>query len=163
WCSARMARCAGAKSRLLSKRSGTPVISATASLIAFWRSGLATSNSRRRTTSSDPASNCLSCPSERSPRWPTASVSTPSWLARSPPDQHARCIDHQGQPLGELGARDQLGMRHEVDQDFVEEIDVIGPQTRGVLEEQVGDAAGSLGPPFRIAISDDLIESGDQR
>ena len=84
-------------------------------------------------------------------------------LTREPADQHPRRIGNQRQPLGEFDARDQLGMRDEVDQDSVEEIDMVGPQMRGVLQEQFGDAARRLGAALGIAVSDDLIEPGDQR
>ncbi len=83
-------------------------------------------------------------------------------LACEVADQLFRRIGDQRHPLGEFGARDQLGMGNEVDQDLVKEIDMVGPQVRGVLKEQVGDPACGLGAEFGIAIPDDLIKPGDQ-
>jgi hypothetical protein len=40
---------------------------------------------------------------------------------------------------------------------------VIALQMRGILEKELGDAARNLGAPFRIAISDELVQSGNQR
>ena len=42
------------------------------------------------------------------------------------------------QPFGEIGPRGDFGVRNEVDQNAVEQIDVIGPQLRGLLHEQLG-------------------------
>src|ERR1700759_2906131 len=53
-------------------------------------------------------------------------------------------------------------MRHEVDQDFVEQVDMGGPQMRGIRDEEIGDAARSLGTALGIAIPDDLVEFGNQ-
>ncbi len=60
----------------------TPSISFIASLISACRSGLATSNRRRRITSIEPASRLFRCSGGRSSRRPIFSVSTPSWPAR---------------------------------------------------------------------------------
>ena len=84
-------------------------------------------------------------------------------LARELPDQRARRIGEQRQPLGKFGARGGFGMRDEVDQESVEQIDMVGPQVRGALKEQLGDPACGLGAALGIAIPDDLIEPGDQR
>ena len=60
-------------------------------------------------------------------------------FARELPDQAARRVGQQRQALGEIGARGKLGMRDEAGQDAVEQIDVIGPEVRGALQEQFGD------------------------
>ena len=54
-------------------------------------------------------------------------------------------------------------VRDEIDQDAVEQIDMIGPEIRGALQEQIGDPPRRLGAALGIAMSDDLIEPGDQR
>ena len=54
-------------------------------------------------------------------------------------------------------------MRNEIDQDPVEQIDVIGPEIRDALQEQLGDPARGLGQAFGIALPDDLIEPGNER
>ena len=59
-------------------------------------------------------------------------------------------------------ARGNFGVRKEIDQDAVEQINVIGSEIRSPLQEQFGDPAGCLGAAFGIAVPDDLIESGDQ-
>jgi hypothetical protein len=53
-------------------------------------------------------------------------------------------------------------MRHETDQNAVEQVDMIGTEICGPLQEQLGDAARGLGAAFGIAMSDDLVEPRDQ-
>ena len=84
-------------------------------------------------------------------------------LARELADQPARRVGEQRQPLGQIGARGDFGMRDEIDQDAVEQIDVIGPEIRRPLQEQFGDPPRGLGAAFGIAVLDDLVEPGDQR
>ena len=64
------------------------------------------------------------------------------------PDQRARRVGEQRQPFGEIGARGQFGMREQIDQDTVEQIDMIGPEIRGPLQKQFGDPPRGLGPAF---------------
>ena len=45
-------------------------------------------------------------------------------------DQAARRVGQQRQPLGQIGARVEFGMRDEAGQDAVEQIDVIGAEIR---------------------------------
>ena len=84
-------------------------------------------------------------------------------LARELPDQSARRVGEDRQPLGQIGARGKFGVRNEAGQNAVEQIDVIGPEIRRALQEQFGDPPRRLGAALGIAISDDLIEPGDQR
>ena len=67
------------------------------------------------------------------------------------------------QPFGQIGARGNLGVRNEIDQDVVEQVDVIGPQIGRPLQEQLADPARGLGAALGIAMPDDFIEPGDQR
>ena len=83
-------------------------------------------------------------------------------LARELPDQSARRIGNERQPLCQLGTRGNFGVRNEVDQGTVEQIDVIGPQSGSRLEVQLGDPARRLGAAIGIAVLDDIIEPGDQ-
>jgi hypothetical protein len=78
-------------------------------------------------------------------------------------DQSARRVGQERQSLGEIDARGKLGMGNEIDQNAVEQIDVIGSVFRGACEEQFGDSPCGFAQAFGIAISDDLIEPGDQR
>jgi hypothetical protein len=54
-------------------------------------------------------------------------------------------------------------MRNQIGQNAVKQLDVIGPEICGAPEEQFGDPARRLGAAPGIAMSDDLIEAGDQR
>ena len=76
------------------------------------------------------------------------------------PDQRARRVDEQRQPLGELGARGEFGMRDEAGQDTVEQIDMIGAETGRTLQEQLADPARGIGAAFGIAASDDFVKPG---
>ena len=67
------------------------------------------------------------------------------------------------QPFGEIGARGEFGMRNKSDQNAVEQIDMIGLEVRGALQEQFGDPARGFGAALGIATSDDVVEPGDQR
>src|SRR6202166_4325914 len=84
-------------------------------------------------------------------------------LARQLPDERARSIGEDGEPLRQNGTRGEFGVRYETDQNAVKQIDVIGPEIRGPHQEQFSDPAGGLGAAFGIAMSDDLIEPRDQR
>ena len=84
-------------------------------------------------------------------------------LARELPDQPARRVDNDRQPLCQLNTRGNFGVRNEVDQGAVKQIDVIGPQSSNRLEVQLGDPARRLGAAIGIAVFDDFIEPGDQR
>ncbi len=84
-------------------------------------------------------------------------------LARELSDQGTRRVAEHGQSFGQIGPRGDFGVRNEIDQNAIEQIDVIGPQTSSSLQEQLGDPARGLGAAFGIAMSDDLIEPGDQR
>ena len=54
-------------------------------------------------------------------------------------------------------------MRDEAGQDAVEQLDVIGAEARGPLQEQFADAARGIGAALRVATSDDIVKSRDQR
>src|SRR5436305_18361 len=84
-------------------------------------------------------------------------------LARELPDQSARRIDNDRQPLCQIDTRANFGVRNEVDQSTVKQIDVIGPQSSSRLQVQLGDPARRLGAAIGIAVFDDVIEAGDQR
>jgi hypothetical protein len=84
-------------------------------------------------------------------------------LARELPDQSARRIGNDRQPLCQLSTRGKFGVGNEVDQGTVEQIDVIGPQSGSLLEVQLGDPPRRLGAAIGIAVLDDFIEPGDQR
>jgi len=84
-------------------------------------------------------------------------------LASELPDQSARRIGNDRQSLCQLSTRGYFGVRNEVDQGTVEQIDVIGPQSGNLLELQLGDPARRLGAAIGIAVFDDFIEPGDQR
>ena len=51
------------------------------------------------------------------------------------PDQPARRVDEQRQPLGELGPRGKIGMGDQAAQYAVEQIDVIGAEIGSPLQE----------------------------
>ena len=70
-------------------------------------------------------------------------------LARELADQTARRVGEQRQALGEIGARGEFGMRDETGQDAVEQIDMIGAETRRTLQEQLADPARGIGAAFR--------------
>ena len=84
-------------------------------------------------------------------------------LARELPDQSARRIDNDRQPLCQIDTQANFGVRNKVDQSTVEQIDVIGPQSSSRLQVQLGDPARRLGAAIGIAVFDDFIEPGDQR
>src|ERR1700681_3241140 len=84
-------------------------------------------------------------------------------LARQLPDERARSIGEEGEPLRQNGTRGEFGVRYETDQNAVKQIEVIGPEIRGPHQEQFSDPAGGLGAALGIAVSDDLIEPRDQR
>jgi len=86
-------------------------------------------------------------------------------VARELPDQRARRVGDQRHSLGKLDSRGELGVRNEIDQQAVDQIDVIGfePEPRSVLEEQLRDRPRGLSAALGIAMPDDLIEPGDQR
>ena len=56
------------------------------------------------------------------------------------------------QPLGQIGARGKFGVRNEIDQNAVEQINMIGPETRGPQQEQFGDPARGFGQAFGVAL-----------
>src|SRR6266702_5992769 len=84
-------------------------------------------------------------------------------LARELPDERARRVGDERQPLGQFRPGDRLREWDEVYQQFVEQLDVAGLQSRGVLKKQLGDAAGRLGAALGVAMLDDLVEPGDER
>ena len=51
-------------------------------------------------------------------------------LARQLPDEAARRVGKDRQPLGQIGTGRRFGVRNQVDQNAVEQIDVIGPEAR---------------------------------
>jgi hypothetical protein len=55
------------------------------------------------------------------------------------------------------------GALPKIDQNPVEQIDMVGPQVRSPLQEQLGDPARGLGKAAGIALPEDLIEPGDER
>src|SRR2546423_8020020 len=67
------------------------------------------------------------------------------------PDQPARRLDKQREPLGEVSACVEFGMRDEARQDVVEQLDVIGAEIGGTLQEQLADAARGIGAALWIA------------
>ena len=56
-------------------------------------------------------------------------------LVRELPDQFTRRIGQSRQPLGQIGALGEFGMRDEAGQHAVEQLDVIGAEVRGTLQE----------------------------
>ena len=70
-------------------------------------------------------------------------------LMRELADQAARRIGEQRQPFGEIGARGDLGVRDQADQDAVEEIDMIGPEMARALQKQLADPARRIGAALR--------------
>jgi hypothetical protein len=79
-------------------------------------------------------------------------------LARKLPDQFARRVGDERHSLGEIDSRGKFGVRNEIDQQGVEQIDVIGPEFGCVLEEQLGDPTRDFRAALGIAMPDDLIE-----
>src|ERR1700738_5057979 len=71
-------------------------------------------------------------------------------LARQLPDERARSIGEEEEPLRQIGTRGEFGVRYETDQNAVKQIDVIGPEIRGPHQEQFSDPAGGLGAAFGI-------------
>ena len=51
-------------------------------------------------------------------------------LLRESPDQRAGRVGDNGQSLGQIGAGSHPGVRNEIDEDAVEQIDVIGSEVR---------------------------------
>ncbi len=84
-------------------------------------------------------------------------------FARELPDQGARRIGEDRQPLGQIGACGKFGVWNEPGQNAVEQLDMIGPVIRRTLQVQLRDPPRGLGAALGIAISDDLIKPGDQR
>ena len=84
-------------------------------------------------------------------------------VARELSDQPARRIGEDRQPFGQIGTHGELGVRNETGQDAVEQLDVVGPEFRRPLQEQLRDPPRGVGAAFGIAMSDDLIKPGDQR
>ncbi len=84
-------------------------------------------------------------------------------LARELPDQPARGLCEHGQPLGEVGTRGNFGVGNQINQNAVKQIDVLGPEIRGTMQEQFADPARGLGAAVGIAVSDDFIKPGNQR
>ena len=84
-------------------------------------------------------------------------------VARELPYQRARRVGDQRHSLGKLDTRGELGVWNEIDQQTVDQIDVIGFEPRGVLEEQLRDRPRGLSAALGIAMPDDFIEPGDQR
>ena len=78
-------------------------------------------------------------------------------------DQGARRVGQQRKPFGEIGARGEFGMRDQAGQHAVEQIDVIGAESRSALQEQLADTARGIGAAFGIVASNDFVESRDQR
>ena len=60
-------------------------------------------------------------------------------LARELPDQGARSVGEDGQPLCQIGTRGEFGVRNEIDQNAVKQIDVIRPEISGPDQEQFED------------------------
>jgi len=56
-------------------------------------------------------------------------------LARQLPDKAAWRVGEDRQPLGQIGTGGRFGVRNEVDQNAVEQIDVIGPEARSPKQE----------------------------
>jgi hypothetical protein len=54
-------------------------------------------------------------------------------------------------------------MRDEIDQEIVEEIDEVGAEPCGVVEEQFGDGARHLAATSGIAAFDDIVQSRNER
>ena len=54
-------------------------------------------------------------------------------------------------------------MRHEVDEEIVEEIDEVGAKPLGVREKKIGDGARDIAALAQIAAPDDLVQSGNHR
>ena len=48
-------------------------------------------------------------------------------------------------------------------QHAVEQIDVIGAESRSALQEQLADTARGIGAALGVVASNDFVESGDQR
>ena len=84
-------------------------------------------------------------------------------LMRELADQPARRIGEQRQPLGQIGARGEFGMRDQTGQHAVEQIDVIGAEVGGTLQEQFADPARGIGAAFRVATTDNVVKFRDQR
>ena len=70
-------------------------------------------------------------------------------LMRELADQPARRVGEQRQPLGQIGARGDFGMRDQAGQDAVEQIDMIGAEIRRALQEQFADPARGIGAALR--------------
>ena len=81
-------------------------------------------------------------------------------LARELPDQGAGGVGEEGQPFGQIGPRGEFGMRNEIDQNAVKQVDVIRSESCSALQEQLGDPSGGLGAATRIAVPDDFDRMG---
>jgi len=72
-------------------------------------------------------------------------------LARKLPDQGTWCIGEEGKSFGQIGTRGEFGVRNEIDQNAVKQVDVIGPEISRPEQEQFGDPAAAsarrLGSP----------------
>ena len=84
-------------------------------------------------------------------------------VARELPDQGAAGVGEERQPFGQIGPRGEFGMRNEIDQNAVKQVDLIRSESCSALQEQLGDPTGGLGAAPGIAAPDDFIELGDQR
>ena len=94
-------------------------------------------------------SACSSITGERRSSGPAIDISS---SRASCPTSSRGALASDRQPLGQIGAGGDFGMRNEIDQDAVEQIDVIGPEIRRALQKQFGDPARGLGAAFGIAI-----------
>jgi hypothetical protein len=101
-------------------------------------------------------------PSRSRTRARTVAHSKPIALCKLP-DQGARCIGEEGKSFGQIGTRGEFGVRNEIDQNAVKQVDVIGPEISRPEQEQFGDPAGCLGTTLGIAMFDEFIKPRDQR
>ncbi len=73
-------------------------------------------------------------------------------------DEAARRVGQLRQPLRQIGARGEFGVRDQTGQDTIKQIDVIGAEGRGALQKKFADPARSVGASFGVAAPDDFIE-----
>ena len=78
-------------------------------------------------------------------------------------DQAARRVDQQRQPLGQIGARGELGMGDQAGQHPVEQLDMIGTKMGGALQKQLADPACGVRAAFRVTTLDDIVKFREQR
>jgi hypothetical protein len=78
-------------------------------------------------------------------------------------DQRGRRVAEHGQALGKVGSRSDFRVRNEAGQDAVEQIDMRGLELSGTGQKQFRDFVRGIGAAPRIAVLDDVIETGDQR